>query len=467
MAKDGRPYSLVRRLAAWFAVCSFTLTVVNGLASYWIMTSAMEREDDQMLRNRVQSFARRIQASAEEFKALEAEVHRGSITGAFMETLIRIMDDSGQVRVETPGMTAELPAGLFSPPAKIESGPAGLELELSSGRVYRIMSVLIAGPSETRSDSLVLQIAMNRTSEDEFLNRQRLWLAAFLAVALAVCIFLGLRIARQSLAPMTDVIATARRIRSTTLGERLDSGGMPVELAELAHTFNEMLDRLEDSFRRISQFSSNIAHELRTPVNIVRGEVEVALAKPREKTEYQEILASVLEECGRLTKVIEALLFLARADNPATQIERKEVELAAELQTVLDFFEPVAVEKNVGLELQCVSPFPARIDPVLIQRAVSNLVSNSLDHTPSGGRISISARRSNGGIAIEVTDTGSGVAPEALPFIFDRFFRADTSRSSGLGHSGLGLAIVKSIALLHGGKVEIARPSGRRRQSKN
>jgi two-component system heavy metal sensor histidine kinase CusS len=306
-----------------------------------------------------------------------------------------------------------------------------------------------------RAGAEILQLALDRAYEREILAdyRRNLWLV--LGAALAACTVVGYVIARRGLRPVADMSAMARRIRSSNLGERLATGGLPRELLDLADTCNAMLARLEESFGRLAHFSAHIAHELRTPVNNLRGEVEVALGRPRSPQEYCEVLGSCLEECGRLGRLIDSLLFLARAENPKTQIERERVEMARELATVREFYEAAAADAGIQLEVGATDPAAVALSRPLLQRALGNLVENALAHTPSGGRITLSARRCEQVLSVEVADTGPGIPAEHVPHLFSRFYRVDGARSDRSGGLGLGLAIVKSIAELHGGKVAI------------
>jgi signal transduction histidine kinase len=305
------------------------------------------------------------------------------------------------------------------------------------------------------------------------------------------------------------------------LRERILPDGYPFELASLAGTFNQMLDRLEESFERISRFSADIAHDLRTPVNNIRGEAEVALARARSADEYRDVIESCLEEAVRLSDLIGDLLFLARAESPLTHLRREPVDVGKLLGGVREYYEASAADGGISLTTTVGrEPVIAELDRTLLQRAVGNLVSNALAHTPPGGAVVLRtsadvantdvskhefssrdfsnrdpsnrdlsnhdfsnhdcsnhdlpnhdssnhdfsnhdfSNNDSSTIRIEVSDTGVGIPPEALPRVFDRFFRVDSSRSQHSGGTGLGLAIVQSIALLHGGKVEISSQPG-------
>jgi two-component system heavy metal sensor histidine kinase CusS len=305
-----------------------------------------------------------------------------------------------------------------------------------------------------------LQVAVDLTQEQEVLARHRVWVWGVVAAGAIFCPWVGFVIARRGTAPLRDIAETARHIGSATLSERIRAEGRPTEIADLADTFNAMLQRLEESFVRLSQFSADIAHELRTPVNNIRGEAEVALARARSADEYREVLGSCLEEAVRLSEVIESLLFLARSESPGEHLNRIQEDIGALLADVRDYYEAAASEAGVTLAVDGGGGVIGDVDRGLLQRAIGNLVSNALAHTRAGGKIAMSARGQAGRIRIEIADTGSGIPAEDLPRVFDRFYRADPARPRKSGGAGLGLAIVRQIALLHGGEVQIASQVG-------
>ena len=215
-----------------------------------------------------------------------------------------------------------------------------------------------------------------------------------------------------------------------------------------------MLDRLEASFMRLSQFSADLAHELRTPINNLRGEAEVALSKPRAIDEYRDILASSLEEYDRLSRMTDSLLFLAKADNAQLSANLLIIDAGHEVQKIINFYEALATEQ--GVQVTCEGKEMIRADPGLFQRVVSNLLANALHYTPHGGKITFSIRQMpDGKIEVSCRDTGTGIGEEHLPRIFDRFYRTDPSRHAHPDGAGLGLAIVKSIIQLHQGDIAV------------
>ena len=433
---DGRrPWSVALRLTVWYAAAAFALVLTATAYLYWGMTRNLDREDDQFLADKV----REVRRAADDRAALERLAHGTD------RLLVRVVPESGPP-VETPGMAALLPVGVFPPPGE------AIELEAADGRTFRLMT------DATRSP--VVQVAMDTSHDEVFLGEYRRQIGYVLGLSLLAAVGGGYWIARRGLRPIAAVVATARRIGPAHLRERLATAGLPAEVRDLADTFNHMLDRLEDAFARLGRFSADIAHELRTPVNNLRVGAEVALGRDRTPEEYRDVLGSCLEECGRLTRLIDSLLFLARAEDPKTQLATEPVDVAEALRIVRDYYDAAAAEAGVTLAVEAAPGLVVRADRPLLKRAVGNLVANALAHTPAGGTVTLFAAKQAAGIAVGVRDTGPGIPAEHLPYVFDRFYRADAARS-GQGRVGLGLAIVKGIADLHGGTATAVSPPGK------
>jgi two-component system heavy metal sensor histidine kinase CusS len=446
-----RPWSLAARLTAWYAGSAFALVLAATGSLYWALVASLDRDDDASLASTVRSVRAALRQQSEgAWKELQPD-----------KVYVRILGEDRRVLAQTPGMDEAPVPEAFPPPVGADAEPgAGADLNTRAGRSFRGLAAWAAVGRQDGPRRLI-QVALERGQEEELLAgyRRNLWLV--LGVALVACTLAGYQIARRGLRPVARVTHMARRIRPATLGERLATAGLPAELRALADTFNDMLGRLEDSFGRLARFSADIAHELRTPVNNLRGEAEVALGKPRTPEEYREVLGSCLEECGRLSRLIDSLLFLARAEDPKTQIERERVDVARELASVQEFYGAAAAEAGVKLAVVAPGGVAADLNRPLFQRAVGNLVANALAHTAAGGSICLSAGRDDAGAWVEVADDGCGIDTVHLPHLFDRFYRADPSRTSAGGRVGLGLAIVKSIAELHGGSVRLASEPGR------
>ncbi len=262
---------------------------------------------------------------------------------------------------------------------------------------------------------------------------------------------LGLVVVRQGLMPLHRMAAAAGEITASRLGERLRPEDTPAELSEMASNFNGMLERLEDSFRRLNDFSSDIAHELRTPINNLLGQTQVALSRARSNDEYRSVLELNAEEFERLSHMIQDMLFLAQADNAQAALHPEEVNLAAECAKLMEYFEPLIEEGRLRVEL--IGQGSVHADRLLLQRALANLLSNAVRNTPPAAliRIEIAAPDAHH-VSVAIVNPGPGIAAEELPRIFDRFYRTRGARDRKLEGTGLGLAIVRTIARLHGGE---------------
>jgi two-component system, OmpR family, heavy metal sensor histidine kinase CusS len=426
---------------------------------YLALADNLKRISEQSLRDELGVCRALVSEQGGNLHALHEEVEIDSAVRRYQKFYIRVFDAHGAVLSTTPGMDRALSASLFAQSAARHQGI--FKIDSPTGASYRgVVSTVPRGGNG--NEVWTLQVAVDLTQEQVVLERQRVWIWTLLAAALVICPGLGFAIARRSTRPLREVAETARQIESSTLNERIHAEGYPVEIRVLAVAFNGMLARLEESFVRLSRFSADIAHELRTPVNNIRGEAEVALARTRTPEELLEVVGSCLEESVRLSELIESLLFLARSESPGDHLHRTEVDLRLLLTDICEYYEAAA--SDIGVTIS-VSPgeerLMASVDRVLLLRAVGNLTSNALAHSSAGGSVRLSAKRQGDQICVEVCDTGSGISAEALPHVFDRFYRADPARSRNSGGVGLGLAIVQQIAVMHGGQVKIESHPGR------
>jgi two-component system heavy metal sensor histidine kinase CusS len=454
-------WSLAARLTAWYAGSGFLLVALATGFLYWVLATNLDREDDELLADKAEALRVFLAERAEGIQALRDEMELERAANPRTRFLVRILDDRGRTVLESPGMSAVLPPEEFpdaSPDGR--EPPPGADRRLDSGPSFRVLAAR-ATLGRSNVPAYLLQVGLDRTTEEALLARYRTRLWLVLMTAVAACGAVGHQIARRALRPVRAIRDTACRIRSTTLQERIETAGLPAELFELAGTFNEMLGRLEIAFGRLAQFSADIAHELRTPVNNLRGEAEVALGQARSPEEYREVLGSCLEECARLARLIDSLLFLARAESPQAQIDRGPLDVGRELQAIAGLYEAAATEAGVRLAAATPSGLTARLDRTLFQGAVKNLVANALAHTPAGGSVTLAASADADAVHVEVTDTGAGIPAEHVPKVWDRFYRVDAARPTESGHAGLGLALVKSSVALHGGAVALESQVGK------
>lgn len=271
---------------------------------------------------------------------------------------------------------------------------------------------------------------------------------------LSAMTLLGFAVTRKGLLPVQDMTDLVARSSAQQLGNRLAVGNMPVELRELAAAFNDMLGRISESLTRLSEFSSDLAHELRTPISNLMTQTQVSLSKERSAGEYREILYANYEEYERLARMIGDMLFLAKADHGLIIPHRESVNLGKEIQALCDFYEVVADEKNIRLRVE--GEATCMGDALMLRRAFGNLLGNAVQHADPSTDVVISIKQDRDSIRIGFTNQGNTISPEHLARLFDRFYRADHARTRIDDGAGLGLAITQSIIKAHHGSITVA-----------
>ena len=453
-------WSLSTRLTLWHACAALALVVAATAVLYSSLVRALDLKDDAIVRERLGILENLLREHGIGDELLMWEVvsePKGMNEPRFY---LRILDGSRNPVLETPGMEPILPVGSFRGAPGDRAG--GQAIDGQSRRKFRTMTAAVK-PNADSGEGYLIQAAYERTSEEAILRSFRFLAGGSLAVCAILSLAIGKCITLRVMRPLTRIAQTAGRIGGATLHERIPTSGLPVELSELAVSFNRMLERLSKSFARLSLLSADMAHELRTPLNRLRGNAEVALIQARSVEEYQDVLQSCLEECGNLATVINSLIFLARSESSEKPITLDAVDPAAELKSIVEFYEPIAAEKRLALDTRMVMEpgLQAMLDRILFRQAVSNLMSNAISYTPGGGTVRLTAMRRNSSLSVGVEDTGIGIAAEHLPHIFDRFYRVDRARRRNTGGMGLGLSIVKTIMDLHKGSVEVfSQPGG-------
>ncbi len=451
--------SIVARLTALYTVSAFGMLVLAAGFLHWTLVVNFHREDGQFLADKVHLLRTILSKTPADTTDLQEEVEWETAALHFAKYYARVLDGQGRTLIETPGMSNVLAIAAF--PAPSDATRLGSQVvSRTLGRDQKFLLLSATAELGGNRAPQEVQVALDVSPEEAFLQRYRRDLAWAVLFGVLFSAVAGAFVARRGMRPLAELTHATDRISASQLHERIAGDGWPKELASLAKGFDRMLDRLEDSFKRLSQFSADLAHELRTPINNLRGEAGVALAQSRAPEEYRRTLESSLEEFERLTRLIDNLLFLARADSPTTGIARSRFDARQALEAVREFYEALAEDR--GVELRCEGQGMVNAEPVLFRQAVSNLLSNALNHTPRGGQVLIRAsQRADGDLEVVVSDTGCGIASEHLPRIFDRLYRADPARSNHPNGAGLGLAIVKSIMALHGGSVAVQSEVGK------
>ncbi len=456
----GRHWSIARRLAFLYAVSSLLMLVAAATYLYWSLVKDVGRDDNDFLANKIQECRRLLGDGPKDAPLLAHEIQTEAEASQFIKYFVRLVDSRGQLALETPGMSRLLPMAAFPSPIETRQAPSrGTVWRSAPGTYYLLMAGRATAQGESEPARTV-QVALDVTSDEALIAGYRWKLLIVVVLGMLFSGMAGVLVARRALQPLTAMARATERISASHLHDRIVADEWPDELVSLARSFDQMLDRLEDSFRRLSQFSADLAHELRTPLNNLRGEAGVALSQARTPKEYRQTLESSLEEYARLTRLIDNMLFLARAEGPSPGVTRLSFDARQAIEVVQEYYDAMAEDR--GVEVRCEGQGMIEADPVLFRQAVSNLLSNALNYTPRGGQVVIDVRENrNNGVEVCVADTGSGVPLEHLPRIFDRLYRVDSARSQHPNGAGLGLAIVKSIMTLHEGTVEAKSQVGR------
>jgi len=449
-----RSWSLASQMTIWYAVSSFALVLIATGILYHALYSGLAHEDDVFLAQNAQTLKLLLDKPKDEMDEFRQELILEQSSGRPVWVWLRILDGAGGLVVETPDMSRFLPRQMFPPPSEETQEVWKGETVWDGQETYRVVTVSAEWPAHVPPLAL-LQVAVDMGQNQIVLTKYRKRLLIVLGLSLLACAWGGYWIAHRGIRLVKEMAQTAAKIRSTTLDERLETSGLPSELSDLAVTFNGMLDRLEESFSRLSRFSADIAHELRVPIHNLRVGTEVILRKARTMEEYQEVLGSGMEEYQRLSLLIDRLLFLARAESETVQIQLEKVDLSRELNLLREYYELSVGEAGIRFDVEMPPNLELPVDRALFQRAVGNLIENSIKHTPAGGTIKMEVTPEVRKVKIAISDTGKGIPESQLPHVFDRFYRGDASRSSSSGGAGLGLSIVQSIMVLHGGSVDI------------
>lgn len=443
--------SLTARLTLLFALGSCTVLLALG----WLVGHSIERhfeeQDRDALAGKMLLAQRAIErvATTADFERLPT-VLSDALMGHHA-LVAQVLGPQEQVLLASPGVAF--------PQTGLAAGNAAQARQLHTwaqgARTYRGMVQAI--PTAMASwPPLVVTVALDLAHHQAFMRTlmQTLWL--FVGGAALATGFLGWFAASRGLAPLRAMRERTAAVTAHKLDQRLPENAVPPELADLAHSLNAMLARLEDAFKRLSDFSSDIAHELRTPVSNLMTQTQVCLSRPRDAATYREVLESNAEEFERLTRMVSDMLFLAKTEAGHTGVlmaaNSEPVDLAREVRELFEFYEALAEEKAVRLELCGLGTVQG--DRLMLRRALSNLLSNALRYTPRGGTVQVTLACTKEHCVVTVENPGERIPAHHLQRLFERFYRADASRQHATGEgTGLGLAITQAIVQAHQGRV--------------
>lgn len=450
--------SLSARLAALFCGSTVLLLTATACAMYLVLQRNLDRQAELFVSDKIEVLRAILEQQPGQMGPLKEEVQWEAATRQESRYFSRVVLGHG-ASLETPGMSEALGDAPFSPPTPAGRPWTGGRLWDAGGERYFLLGSALAGEGDAKDQRPLIEVALDVSREMDVLEDYRTNMAIALILGALLSAAAGLWVARRGLRPIESMTRAVCAVTPDRLEVRVSAGDWPTELKALASAFDNMLVRLEDAFQRLSTFSADLAHDLRTPLGNCIGEVEVALAKPRDEAEYRRVLESSMEELGRLARMVDSLLFLARAQSAKARPSSVWIDAEAETGAVVDLFDALAEEGGVSLTISGTGRVWA--DPTLLRRAVSNLLANAIAHTPRDGTVGVHLESAPAGsLRLIVEDTGSGIAPEEVPRLFDRFYRGASSRLRHPQGLGLGLAIVKSIMDMHGGAVGVVSNPG-------
>ncbi|MDC3379011.1 ATP-binding protein [Planctomycetota bacterium] len=418
-----RPGSIRARLTLWYAAALTVGLLVYAGTTYALLQHGLSADLDRQLHADFERAEHSVVRDGETLRWLSAEEDHDE---GPPETWVECTSPGGALLLRRPHDSAQETAVSY----RVRSGPYAVE-------------------------GLPVTIRVGRSEAGMRAVLQRVFLVLGIGLPLVVVLAAlgGYVLARRALAPVDEMAAQTRAITAERLTARLPVANPDDELGRLASVMNDLLARLEASFDQLRRFTADASHELRTPLTAIRSVGEVGLQEQRKGPAYREVIGSMLEEADRLTRMVDGLLTLSRADAGRVPIERTEVDLSALLREVVEHLAVLAEEKEQTIKAADGEALPASVDPVILRQALINLLDNAIKYAPAGSQIDVGARTAKGALLLEVGDAGPGIPPEHQERVFDRFYRVETAR--GGKSTGLGLSIATWAVQAHGGRIEL------------
>jgi heavy metal sensor kinase len=451
------------RLTLWYAGVLALSLIAFAFVIYYAAGNIFHERQDESLRSTAQTV---VSAYVEEFAEAHSVLTAGQIVLAeitFPNRYVQLIDNAGKPLATSANLANTNPATSTNLAGATIPIPASTLAEArargSSFATVNGLRVAVVPVDQTLGYAAV---AEPLSVIEDGLTELRRDLFAGVPLVLLLASGGGYFLARKSLAPIASMNSQTQRISAENLSARLDVTNTRDELGHLATTINDLLARLENSFKEQQRFIADASHELRTPLAVLRGETEVALGKTRTVEEYQQSLSLIQDEAESLSRIVEDLFILARQPiNTRTALHKEPISLNDAVKDCARAAQVLAIRKGVRLNLQNESKSIAlHGDEELIKRLILNLLDNAVKYTPPGGEISLALARQNGNAEIVVRDTGMGISEADQSRVFDRFFRVDKARARALGGAGLGLSIAQWIVEVHGGEISVASTPG-------
>ncbi|HEX3142647.1 MAG TPA: heavy metal sensor histidine kinase [Pyrinomonadaceae bacterium] len=440
------------RLTLWYAGVLAVSLVVFGLLVYYAAANIFYQRQDEALRSTAETVASAYMQELEEEQSIPKANEVVLAEMVFPNRYVEVTDANGQV----VAWSANLTGRVLTIPA--ENLARARQQAISFAVINKLRVAVV--PLSANKELGYAVVAEPLSVIDEGLRRLRNYFFAGVPLILLLASIGGYFLARKSLSPIALMNRQTRRITAENLSARLDIMNARDELGSLALTINDLLARLDDSFKEQQRFVADASHELRTPLAVLRGETEVALSQTRHADEYKASLALIKDEAERLSRIVEDLFILARQPFDRPTVAKHPVQLDRTVAECGRAAQVLAAQKNLKLTVAANAPVRLQGDDELLQRMILNLLDNAVKYTPAGGEISIELTTSNGDARIVVRDNGIGIPARDQPNVFDRFYRVDKARSRALGGAGLGLSITRWVAEIHGGRVSVASGAG-------
>ncbi|MBI3838817.1 MAG: heavy metal sensor histidine kinase [Planctomycetia bacterium] len=438
------------RLTLWYSSILAIILILFGAGVYYLMEYHLVNRLDRDLSAELGGIDEELEESSTK-AGVSARLHRRF--GHYEHLLFDVRDAGGS----EPLFTRRLGESPFPPPRPVLDSDRTdyFTYQAADGSRWRIATRRIAAPG----GSLLARVAESLTPDEHELNELLGTLFILGPLALAAAVGGGYALVRGALAPIDRITGLAREISAGRLNERIEIVNRHDELGRLATTLNDMIARLEKSFADMEQFTADAAHELRTPITVMRSEAEVTLRAPRTAEEYRQSLESLLEEFERLTNLADQLLYLCREDSRSSALKRADVQLDQLAVEVADHIRVLAQEKGIVFHSCPFDECQVNGDADGLRRMLFNLLENAVKYTPERGKVTLDLKRRDGYVEIVVSDTGVGIPAEHLPNVFNRFYCVDAARHGG--GTGLGLAISRAIVESHGGQIAIESQPGK------
>lgn len=444
-----QPYSIKTRLTFFYSLTTMVLLIITSLFFYLTTLHILHKANQQFLSDEIGVLSNLLINQPNNLLTLKQEM----IESTYMETqseyryYIRILDENNRPILQTPHFDQALKQAVF---LKHKQDKEIVHWHSSTNNFLLMQAKSHIGHT---NKIILIQVALDITYQQQVVAYYSKLLILTLFTIMLIATGLGYIIASRGMRTLFRLTETAEQITASSLHQRIDPASWPKELKKLGMAFNAMLARIENAVLHLTQFSGDLAHELRAPINNLMGEAEVILSRTHTIDEYREVLESHLEELQRLAHIIENILFLARTENPKLNLRKEKICLANEINLICEYYQAMADEKNIAMTVK--GDASLNVNLIMFRRMLSNLLSNALKYTPNGGAIQFSVKELNHTVEITLTDNGTGIAPEHLPKLFNRFYRVDSARTRQAGGIGLGLSIVKSIIELHHGSIAI------------